>query len=188
MRAGTEPVPAVPGGDHPYAEISSEKLAVYRLAAVQRPRLHPRPGAAPVTAPMAALPVNARPVPAPGREPALARPYAPPASPAAPEPEPAAGQAPAAPGGLPDCVPYCAPGWAGLLMSLRVRSGEWEDVVQIVERGWGRNAAENAAARRHVREGIAEAARQFCSALGCPEMTGALLGRVSELSAAGGAL
>ncbi len=181
------------------------------------PTWHPAP--APVTAPMPAVPADARvPLPAEalaGARPAgeeghvpLVRPYAAgmPAVKCTPldkgteveiAAEPVIGdslpspvaQAPA--GGpanlLPDSVPYCGPGWAGRLMSTRVRRGEWEDVIAIVERGWGRNAAEEAAAHRHVREMMPDRARRLCASLGEPGLADALLYRVREYQAAGGA-
>lgn len=82
---------------------------------------------------------------------------------------------------------YCAPGWAGMLMRLRIRNEEWEELPRLVEEAMGRNAAEAATALRHSREKIAEAARQFCTGTGHPEMLRGLLDRVSELNAAGGA-
>lgn len=88
---------------------------------------------------------------------------------------------------LPDSVPYCGPGWAGHLMSMRVRDGEWEELDLIVERGWGRNAAEEAAQRRHSRERLPRYAWELCAALGEPERAAELVHRVREFGAAAAA-
>lgn len=189
---------------NPYREVSVTDA----LAGL--PDEPPAPLTAPVYTPASPRPDRpTRPIPElavePGPAPRIARPYVPdgcpldkrvpvcaaaapligdsiPFPPAAPPQQP-----PASPVNLlPDSVPYCAPGWAGLLMSRRVRQGEWEDVRVIVDRGRGRNAADEVTSRRHARAGIAEAARQLCAALGQPEMTGVLLGRVAALEAVRG--
>lgn len=63
-------VPSAPSGERPYSDIPARQVAAYRLAfAPQRPApgpsYDPAPGAAPVTAPMAVLPVNAMTAPPP---------------------------------------------------------------------------------------------------------------------------
>jgi hypothetical protein len=76
---------------------------------------------------------------------------------------------------------FAGPGWAGRLMSIRVRSGEWTDVQALAEQGLGRNAADEAAARRHFSSTVAEGVLQRCSVIGHPELAGLLLQRTQEL-------
>jgi hypothetical protein len=76
---------------------------------------------------------------------------------------------------------FSGPGWAGRLMSIRVRNGEWTDVQALAEQGLGRNAADEAAARRHFSSTVAEGVLQRCSVIGHPELAGLLLQRTQEL-------
>jgi hypothetical protein len=78
---------------------------------------------------------------------------------------------------------WSGPGWAGRRMVALVREGAWEELPAIVEKGLGKNAAESATSFRHNSERIADAARRVCAEAGCPEQTGLLLRRVSEMNA-----
>ncbi len=116
-------------------------------------------------------------------QPAMGRPYVPGGKPARPEIYDA--MSPRRPrGGIPPLPPvppagdlrpvlYTGPGWtAGMTPRLRELA---EELDSIVDRGYGRNVAETAAAFRHARQGIARAARELCAALGEPEAAPALL-------------
>lgn len=118
-----------------------------------------------VLSPAATVPVTAAPVigdKLPG-----------PAEPAPPAAIPAPGSSP---------VLYAGDGWAARLMRMRVNAGEWDDVHAIAERGLGRNAADTAAALRHSRTSIAEGVRQWCAAIGRPDLADALLRRTAEFN------
>jgi DNA-binding IclR family transcriptional regulator len=69
-------------------------------------------------------------------------------------------------------------------MSRWVARGEWEDVPAIAERGYGRNAAEEAAGYRHSRATIGGQVRQWCAALECPGLAEELLRRTHEMTVA----
>jgi len=180
--------PFAPDGERPYASAPAggpDAAAFRRLGPVYRP--------APA-APTSPFPAIARPCVPPGpldrgvavtiaEEPVIGD-SLPALAAEAPAPPPAAMAL------LPDSVLCCSPGWAAHLMSARVRSGEWDELDLIVERGWGRNAAEEAAQHRHVRERLPDRARQLCAALGEPGKAGELLDamdRMGELQAAAGA-
>jgi hypothetical protein len=79
---------------------------------------------------------------------------------------------------------YCDPGWAAQLMRLRVRSGEWDELPAIVEQGFGRNAADEAAGLRRSRASIAEGVVQQCAAIGRPDLAAPLLYRTHEFTVA----
>lgn len=79
---------------------------------------------------------------------------------------------------------YTGPGWTRALCMARVRDGEWEDLNALLEKAWGRNHEQYIAARRHVREAMAELTRQGCAQLGVPGAAGLLLRRVAELAEA----
>jgi hypothetical protein len=81
-------------------------------------------------------------------------------------------------------LPYTAPGWAGLQMSRWIARGEWDDVYAIAEQGLGRNAADEAAGRRHSRTAIANGVRQWCAVIGRTELAEDLLRRTHELTVA----
>lgn len=76
---------------------------------------------------------------------------------------------------------YSAPGWTRAVTALRLERGELDDWPADVERGLGRNAAEEATALRHSRQGVAEGWRRFCLAVGHPEWTDPGLHRIHEL-------
>lgn len=172
-------------GEQPYAGLAASQVSAYRLAAAQgrpAPAYHPAKGSAPETAPM---PVLREDTPAPPFDPfdpatavtAAVRPVIGDSLPALPpDPEP-----PAAPEPGSSPVLYAGLGWARRLMSMRVANGEWEDVRAIAERGFGRNAADEAAARRHSREVIAEGMLMQLAAIGHPELAAPLLYRTHEL-------
>jgi hypothetical protein len=81
----------------------------------------------------------------------------------------------------PTALPYTAPGWATLQMNRWVARGEWEELPAIVEQGYGRNAADEAAGRRHSREAIVRGIQQRCAAIGRPDLAGPLLRQAHEL-------
>lgn len=99
-----------------------------------------------------------------------------------PDREPSAPPAPPGTGTSPAL--YCGPGWTARLMDARVRDGEWDELPAIIEAGFGRNAAAEAAMRRHSRAAVAEAARRLCALLGRPDLAAPLLHRVHELNVA----
>lgn len=80
-----------------------------------------------------------------------------------------------------DVVLYCGPGWTRALSARRIADGEWEDWPADVEQGLGRNAAEEATALRHSRQGVAEGWRHFCLAVGEPGWIDRGLRRIGEL-------
>jgi len=159
-----------PRGQHPYPQVPQPSFTAREPS--------PRAETAPIP-----LPVTRRPyVPRDALDHAAAvtgtvRPVIGDSMPALPpEPEPPAPPAPGTSTAL-----YAGPGWTERLASMRVRNGEWDELPAIVERGLGRNAADEAAGFRHSRAVIGEGVRQQCAAIGRSDLAAPLLYRVHEL-------
>lgn len=84
----------------------------------------------------------------------------------------------------PMAVLYTEPGWARIQMSRWIARGEWEDVHALLDREFGRNAAEYWTGYRHSRETIGGQVRQWCAALECPGLAEELLRRTHEFTVA----
>ena len=199
-RSVTDAIARIPDPDWAIPVPAAQVEAV-RSASGPQPALRDFPGGAlpaedvPQSWPRGENPYPAGPVPASCPPPSGPRPTFTPRPPAGPRPvifEQVAAAVPVskltpppppAPPGRSAAL-YCDPGWAAQLMRLRVRNGEWDELPAIVEQGFGRNAADEAAGLRHSRASIAEGVVQQCAAIGRPDLAAPLLYRTHELTVA----